>query len=566
VKRPPDLIYGVDEKPPLTVTLFNGIQHVGIIAINLIYPLVIFKMAGTSVAATIELLSVGLVVLGIGAFLQSARWSPVGSGFMCPSTFTATYFSASALAVKVGGLPLVFGMTLFAGIFEAVISRTLSRLRAFLPTEISGLVVFMIGITAGIAGVRTLFGTDAPPVHDNEWMTAGFTLTIMIALSVWGGGAAKMLCALIGLAIGYAVAAAAGLFDTAQSASLAAAPWFALPTLTHATWSFDITVAATFAIASLAAAMKAAGTISMCQRLNDSEWVRPEPHTVTRGVLGDGLTTALAGLAGSFGTNTSTPSVGVAAATGIASRHLAYAVGTIFILLGFLPKIAALLAIMPRAVMAAGLLFASCFIIISGLQVMASRLLDIRRTLTIGLAIVAGAAIDIFPVIASNAPGVMAPLVASSLAFATIIALLLNLVFRIGVKQTVSLVVERNAVEGANISDFLHENGAKWGARPEIISRASFAANQLVEAVAENCWSAGPLVLEASFDEFNLNIHASYPGTPMSFPDQRPTEHDIMESEDGMRRLAGFMLRHNADRIRSESRGMHAHIWFHFDH
>ena len=52
----------------------------------------------------------------------------------------------------------------------------------------------------------------------------------------------------------------------------------------------------------------------------------------------------------------------------------------------------------------------------------------------------------------------------------------------------------------------------------------------------------------------------------MAFPDKRPTDHDIMESEDGMRRLAGFMLRHNADRIRSESRGMHAHIWFHFDH
>lgn len=565
MKRPPDLIYAVDDKPPLAVTLFNGVQHVGVIAINLIYPLVIFKMAGVSVSVMTELLSVGLVVLGIGAFLQASR-SPVGSGFMCPSTFTATYFSASALAVKAGGLPLLFGMTLFAGLLEMVISRTLSRLRAFLPTELSGLVVFMIGITAGIAGVRMMYGEDAPQVHGEEWLVASLTLGVMVALNVWGKGATKMLCALIGLALGYAVAAAAGLFDAAQIASLAAAPWIAPPTLKHATWSFDITIAATFAIASLAAAMKAAGTITMCQRMNDADWVRPEPRTVTRGVLGDGITTALAGLAGGVGTNTATPSVGVAAATGIASRHVAYAVGAIFIVLGILPKVAALLAIMPRAVMAAGLLFAASFIIINGLQVMTSRLLDIRRTLIIGLAIVAGMAVDIFPAIAAGAPGALAPLVASSLAFATVIALSLNLLFRIGVKKTVTLNVERDAVGSVNISDFLRENGAKWGARPEIISRASFAANQLVEAVAENCWTAGPLTLEASFDEFNLIIHASYAGTPMTFPDKRPTDREIIESDDGMSRLAGFMLRHNADRIRSESRDAHAHIWFHFDH
>jgi hypothetical protein len=52
----------------------------------------------------------------------------------------------------------------------------------------------------------------------------------------------------------------------------------------------------------------------------------------------------------------------------------------------------------------------------------------------------------------------------------------------------------------------------------------------------------------------------------MTFPDQRPTEREIIETDDGMSRLAGFMLRHNADRIRSNSSGAHAHIWFHFDH
>lgn len=566
MRRPPDLIYGVDDRPPLAATLFNGVQHVGVISINLIYPLVIFRLAGVSVPGITELLSIGLVILGVGAFVLSARVSPVGSGFMCPCTFTATYFSASALAVKMGGLPLLFGMTLFAGALEAAISRVLSRLRAFLPAELSGLVVFMIGITAGIAGVRLMFGPEAAPISNDEWQVATLTLAVMVALNVWGKGTAKMLCALIGLAAGYAASLLTGLFTDAQATSLAATPWLALPRPGTASWSFDLGIAVTFAIASLAAAMKAVGTISMCQRMNDADWTRPEPRSVARGVMGDGINTMLAGFAGALGTNTATPSVGVAAATGIASRRIAYATGAIFIALGFTPKVAALLAIMPRAVMAAGLLFAACFILINGLQVMTSRMLDIRRTLTIGLAIVAGSSVDIFPAIAANAPASLAPLVASSLAFATVIALALNLLFRIGVKSTVTLRVERETIQGAAIGDFLRASGAKWGARPEIIARASFAASQLVETVAENGWQSGPLTLEASFDEFNLDLRMTYRGAPMEFPDQRPSPQEVMESDAGASRLAGYLLRHNADRIRASARDGLAEIRFHFDH
>ena len=99
-----------------------------------------------------------------------------------------------------------------------------------------------------------------------------------------------------------------------------------------------------------------------------------------------------------------TPSVGLASATGVASRYVAYAIGGLFIVLGLTPKLATLLAVMPRAVMVSALLFTIFFIVVNGLQVITSRLLDARRTLVIGVAIIAGIAIEVFPVIASHAP------------------------------------------------------------------------------------------------------------------------------------------------------------------
>jgi len=507
-----------------------------------------------------------MLVLGVGTFMQVQRRGPVGSGYMLPSTFTASFFAPSLLAVKLGGLPLMFGMTMFSGVLEMVLAPMLHRLRAIFPSEISGLVIFMIGLSAGLAGLRSLFGPQAVPLAPAEWGVALVTLATMVAFNVWGTGIGRMLCSLIGLLAGYIVAALAGQLDHATFAAVGEAAWFGFPDFTATTWAFDVSLAAPFAIASIAVAMKAVGTITICQRMNDANWVRPDMKTAMRGVMADGIATVFAGLAGAMGTNTSTPSAGLAAATGISARRVAYAAGGIFIALGFLPKLAAVLAVMPRAVIVAALMFVVSFILISGLQVMTSRLLDARRTLVIGLSIVAGMAVEAFPAIAASVPKMAAPVIGSSLVFSTLIALALNLVFRIGVKKTLVMRLEPGMRDPSAIEDQLRKQGGVWGARVDVINHAAWAIGQVVDAVSENFWREGPLVIETSFDEFNLNVKIRYRGELLEFPQQRPTEAEIVEAEDGVRRLAGYMLRHIADKARSELKDGQPQLTFHFDH
>jgi xanthine permease XanP len=565
MKKPPTLIYGLEDTPPPLVTVFNGLQHVGLIAINFIYPLLMFRAAGAPVAAASALLSTGIFMLGIGTFLQASRLGPLGSGYMCPCTFTATYIAPSLLAARLGGLPLLFGMTLFAGVVESAIAPLLNRLRAIFPPEVSGLVVLLIGLSVGTSGLRLMLSPGAAPVADLEWAVAGVTLVTMVALNVWATGMARMLCALVGLIVGYIAAAVAGLLAGAF-APVADAPWLGLPLPTQLAWAFDPVLIAPFVIAAIAAALKAAGTIAICQRMNDADWVRPDMRTTTGGVLADGVSTALAGLIGAVGTNTSTPAVGLAQATGVGSRRVAWAAGAIFMVLSFVPKLAALLAIMPRAVMVPALLYACAFIIINGIQVIASRLLDVRRSLVIGLAMAAGASADIFPNLAASAPKALAPLVGSSLAFGTVIALLLNLLFRLGIRRRAGFTIDDPAHASQVTEEFFARQGGAWGARPDIVRRAVFAVVQCAEAIAENCDQHGPIVVTASFDEFNLHVRLTYQGALLEFPDRRPTDHEIRDTEDGVRRLAGFMLRHNADRVRAETQDGQSVALFHFAH
>ncbi len=145
-------------------------------------------------------------------------------------------------------------------------------------------------------------------------------------------------------------------------------------------------------------------------------------------------------------------------------------------------------------------------------------------------------------------------------------ALLLNAVFRVGVRRTQSLVVAPGQLDPVKIDEFMEAQGAIWGARRDVIDRAKFNLTQSIEVIMDSCAPQGPVEIEASFDEFNLDVRVCYAGASLELPDKRPTNEEIMASEEGQRKLAGFMLRRYADRVQSSYKAGRSTILFHFDH
>lgn len=72
--------------------------------------------------------------------------------------------------------------------------------------------------------------------------------------------------------------------------------------------------------------------------------------------------------------------------------------------------------------------------------------------------------------------------------------------------------------------------------------------------------------VEASFDEFNLDVRLRYAGATLPIPEIKPTPREIMASEDGELLLAGYFLRRSADRISSRLSGNAAEVPLHYDH
>ena len=563
-KKPHTLQYGVDEIPPWSVTVLSALQQIAITVTFLFIPVVVLGVAKAPDRVSQSVLAVSMIVLGLAVLLQAQRRGPIGSGYLALSIFATSYIEPSMQAAAVGGMPLVFGMTAFAGAFEIAFSRALPRLRPIFPPELVGAVVFLVAVTVSKVAVGDLLDHDgAVPNSAAHWWVAAVTLGLMVALNIWTRGTMRLICSLIGIIFGFGLALVVGLVRPDWIAELTSQPIFALPRFDHLGWTFDFWLAGPFAIGAIANVIKTIGVVTLCQRTNDSEWVRPDMGSISGGVMAEGISNALAGLAGSCGLTVMPSSAALAAATGVASRRVAQAAAVLLVLLGFVPFVSGVLIAMPRAVIGAVLLFTSCFLFLNGIESMTSRMLDARKILVIGMAVHAGLAVEFFPSFFRSAPAWAQPIVGSALVAGTLVAIALNLLFRIGVRKVATFSVDPEHYSASGVSDFMQDQGAAWGARRDVINRASFGAAQLLELLGD---TPGKVELEARFDEFNLDLRVRYTGAPLVFPERRPSAREIMASAEGERSLAGYLLRQSADRISSRALGERAEVHLHYDH
>jgi NCS2 family nucleobase:cation symporter-2 len=567
-KKPANLIYGLDESPPLGTTFLLGLQHILALSSAFVYPVIVLRESGMLAAQAEQMIHASMIVMGIATILQTLRHGRIGSGYLCLEQAGPAYVPVSILAVKAGGLPLLAGMTLVSGLFGVVLSRLMGRLRPLFSAEVTGTIVMMVGLALIPVAVSRFLGiAESGGVIDALSVSiASITFFVMVGVTVWGSSRLRLFGVLIGIGVGSICAYASGLVTDEHLHSLEQASLLALPSLTGEGWSFSGALLVPFLVTALASSLKAVGDLTTCQKVNDAEWKRPDMKSISGGILADACGVMLSGGVGTMGQSTSSANVGLSIATGATSRRIGFACGVMLMVLAFVPKLAILFVIMPSPVIGALLFFAASFMMVAGVQILTSRMMDTRKTFVVGVSIILGLSVNMLPGVYQNVPGMLQPAFASSLSVATLSALLLNLLFRIGIAQRAKLQIDPRADSSEQIFLFMEKQGGAWGARKEVIDRAKSAMNEFVEAVSLLEPSISKIDAEVSFDEFNLDIDMRYDGKPMEFPVQRPTDADLLGDERAVAKLAGFLIRNYVDRIKSDRINGRSRVQFHLEH
>ncbi|HEY6440554.1 MAG TPA: solute carrier family 23 protein [Acetobacteraceae bacterium] len=511
-QRPTNLTYALYERPPAGKLLLLGLQYAVLDAVYLVLVAIIVRHSDATSEERITLMGISCVALAIGTVLQALPRGPVGSGFMAPPVFSATYMGPSVAAAEVGGMRLVFGMTIIAGLIETLIAFCLHRLRIIITPVVSGMTVFIVGLQLGIIGIGEVLDVEHEmlPVFPIHLMVTISTLALCMALSIWGRGVWKLVCSIIGLGFGMAAASVVGLIDAERLAAVANSAWIELPRPSLFDHGFNIGLLPAFIAAGAAAAFRAVGVVTTAQRMNNAAWRHPDMSNIRKGLLSDGLANVAGGLLGTAGMSISPSIVGVSGTTGATSRVIAFAASAYLLVLGFSPRLAGIFLLIPPEVAGSMMVFSACFLIASGMQLILSPPVDARAIYVIGISTLLALSENLFPAYFQRLPAAVHSLTASPLAIGLTAAVVLTLVFRLGTRQRDTIAWDDSDTARADVTDSLRKIFEAWRIAPEIIERSLRNMQSVVEFLRQNQLHSGSVT--ATYNGIELRTEIAYAG------------------------------------------------------
>ncbi|PWR73722.1 solute carrier family 23 protein [Methanospirillum lacunae] len=566
--QPSNLEYAADDKPPFPTMFLLGLQHLGIVATAFIFPIIVARTANLETGAAAFFVSMSMLSNGIACIFQAIKHPEFGSGFLIPRVNGPNFVSASVLALQGGGLSLLCGMTAFSGILQALLSRIVHKLRVLFPVEVTGIVIMMLGVTVIPYALPNFFGMSDVNSTPNPLATliAIITLLVTVSVTVWGKGSLKLFPVIVGMAVGYALCISLGIAGNDPLGKIASSPLVALPNISYFGLSFKTELIIPFTIAALVTFVKSIGEFSICQRINNPEWKRPDMMNIRSGLFADGIASCIGGLLGGMGQTGSSSNIGLSIATRSTSRYIGFVTGGILIALAFIPILATVFLIMPGPVIGGTIIYVAGFIIVGGIQTITSRMLDSRKILLIGISFIFGISVYLIPNAYSGVPIIIKPIFDSALSLATIIAIILNLLLRIGIREKVMISIDPDGNIYNQIFTLMERQGEAWAARKEVIIRMSTALTEGAELIVYHLLSSGPVKISVSFDEYNLDAQISYAGELLPLPEKPPGEDEILNDPSMMTGLGGFLIRKHADNVSSSSSDGQSILKIHMDH
>ena len=560
-ERPKDLIYAQDEKPPLLPLITIGFQHVAVICPYLVMVALVAEAAKLPQEAARNAMALAMIAVAFLTVLQSLRLGPIGSGYLCPPVVSAIYLPSAMLAASDFGFPVVCGMVIFAGGCEVAVGGLLKSLRKFFPAVVSGVVIIAVGIELGKIGLGVLFNPqvmDDPRVKD-MFLTALFVLLTMVALAVWAKGLPKLLCVLIGILLGYGVAALLDVFPRDFSIEMARSPIFALPDPRFLSYSFEPSLMLPFAIAGLASGLRVVGVLTTCQQMNDATWRRPNMESISGGVIADGIGCAVGGALAAPGMSASPSLVGIEKITGVTSRIVVWPIAGWLLALSCLPKFASLIVNMPRPVMAAALFFNGALMFVAGIQLVVSRPITLRATLIIGLSLLSALSVLFFPEFYNSLPSWTRQFTGSEITVAVIVSTALNALFLLGTwrYRQLRLGAEGTPLTAASFDAFFEQQASEWKIPAADVQRVREVVDQAIGDVAAK--TQGPVRIQVGSDSFDIRVTLNYTGNLPNLPDARPRA-ELLEEQSFVSGLTGYLSGLHADHVERSAKGEECEI------
>ena len=329
--------------------------------------------------------------------------------------------------VKGAGLGALFGGVVIGGVFHFLLGTVIGRIRGWLPPLVTGIVVLSIGLALIPVGIKYAAG-GVPLIGKPEfgslqhWGLALVVIVITLGLKFFTRGMVSTAAVLIGLVVGYVVAIVLGMVGFGRVADAA---WFAVPDPLR--YGFEINAAAVIGMCLMAvvSAIETVGDISGITKGGAGR--EATDREIAGGTMADGLGSAIAGLFGGLPNTSFSQNVGLVSMTGVMSRYVVTLGAVFLILAGMIPKVGAVIATMPIAVLGGGVIVMFGMVAAAGINMLSDVVWNRRNMLILAVSLSVGFGLQSVPEALQHVPGTMNILLTSGLLPAAFLAVVLNL-------------------------------------------------------------------------------------------------------------------------------------------
>ena len=502
-------VHPVDERLPTGRLAALGLQHVLVMYAGAIaVPLIVGRALKLSPEQVALLISADLFACGIVTLIQSlgfTKWFGIKLPVMMGVTFAAVGpMVAFANAMPgVDGARAIFGAIIGAGIVSMVIAPIVSKLLRFFPPVVTGTIIAIIGISLMRVGVGWAMGGPAPlaqsvdvaklvamvdsakataaaaaasmpaaaaaasmpagasapaiklpgpiPMVDNlnygaldNMAIAAAVLVFILLLVKYGRGFVANISVLLGIVAGCAVAMAMGKMNFDK---VGKAHWFDVVTpFAFGMPTFDPVMVLTMVLVMIVVMIESTGMFLALSDITGRKISQPE---LAAGLRTDGLGTVIGGIFNTFPYTSFSQNVGLVGVTGVKSRWVCVAGGVIMVILGMLPKMAALVEAIPQFVLGGAGLVMFGMVAATGIRILSTVDYKGNRNNLYIVALAIG--FGLIPLVAPRWTQQMAhslhPLLESGILLTALAAVVLNIFFN-GAKGTVG-----DAIEAAKIAE-----------------------------------------------------------------------------------------------------------------
>jgi len=435
-QSPVELLYGLDDRPAPLPALFAALQHLLASFVGVITPPLVIGAALGLDEQLPYLISMALMVSGVGTFIQARRPFGIGAGMICLQgtsfAFLGAVLSAGMLVKSRGGSPeeilaMIFGVCFFGAFVQVLLSRCIGALQRLVTPLTTGIVITLIGVSLIKVGITDLGGGfKAPDFGAPRNLALGALVFLLILLlnrsrQPW----LRLSAIVVGLAVGSLAAWASGKLVPQPLPDL---PLVSVPQPFRYGFAFDWTAFVPVALVYVISTIETVGDLTANCMLSRQPIEGPGYlERLKGGVLGDGVSCLIAATFSAFPNTTFAQNNGVIQMTGVASRHVGLYIGALLFALGLFPLLGAVLQQIPKPVLGGATLIMFGSVAAAGIRILAGTRLDRRSMLIIAASFGVGLGIAAQPQLLQQMPRLVQNLFDSAITSGGLTAILLDL-------------------------------------------------------------------------------------------------------------------------------------------